>query len=161
QLQYAHLALRANKPDLARRALDRCQSLASKCNLDPFPFAPKLDTPQLPIMSLLPEHASRAAKAMGNLCDNETDPGAYYAYDPRLFHPHAYFIRTEGGADFHRAGSLSLAIPHGRRFVPEDVLDKSYEIVRLGESIDDLGFEIKGTRRPMPKLARPIENGST
>ena len=145
QLRFAHLAIRAHRKDLARALLDRCRSLAEAQRLDAYPFAPGLSTPSSPIIAILPDHALRAVAAISESIDNLPD-GAYgsdvwYLREPRLFHPHTYFIRTHGDADFHKAGSLFLAIPTGHPFFPEDVVAGKFPVVCFGETMEELEYE--------------------
>ena len=147
QLQFAHLAIRAYRKELARVILGRCQALAEQCKLEAFPFAPPLETPTLPILALLPEHALRAVAAisesMTGLPENGYGPLAWYSRDPRLFHPHQYLIRTEGRAVFYRTGSLYVAIPTGRPFIAEDIVSGKLQNVCFGETLAELEFECK------------------
>ena len=145
QLQFAHLAIRAHRKELARVILGRCQTLAEQCKLEAFPFAPTLETPTLPILAMLPEHALTAVAAisesMTGLPENGYGPLTWYSRDPRLFHPHQYLLRTEGRADFYRTGSLYVAIPTGRPFIPKDIVSGKLKKVCFGETLAELEFE--------------------
>ena len=107
QLQLAHYAIRAHDKELARTILERCRALAETCTLEAFPFAPNLQTPTLPILALLPEHALRAVTAISASLDRL--PGGpygsdvWYNCDPRLFHPHSYHVRRDKRADFYKS----------------------------------------------------------
>jgi hypothetical protein len=157
QLQFAHLAIRGFRKELARIALGRCRSLAEQCPLDAFPFAPKLETPNLPILTMLPEHALRAVAAISEsiegLPDNGYGPTAWYSRDPRLFHPHRYLIRTQQRADFHKAGSLFVAIPTGHPFVPEEIVSGTLKKICFGETLAELEFEYWSREASFPAVA--------
>lgn len=154
QLQLAHLAIRAHRKDLARGILDRCQSLAEKCTLEAFPFVPELQIPTHPIIAMLPGHAIRAVAAISasidRLPNSAYGPDIWYAFDPRLFHPHNYHIRRHKRADFHKAGSLFLAMPAGHRFVPEDIVAGRLTKLGFAETIEDLEFEYELREKSFP-----------
>ena len=103
---------------------------------------------------MLPEHAIRAVAAISASIDRLPN-GAYgsdiwYAFDPRLFHPHNYHIRRHKRADFHKTGSLFLAIPAGHPFVPEDIVAGRLTKVCFAETIEDLEFEYDLREKSFP-----------
>ena len=148
------ILLSAPTARLARGILDRCQSLAEKCTLEAFPFVPELQIPTHPIIAMLPGHAIRAVAAISasidRLPNSAYGPDIWYAFDPRLFHPHNYHIRRHKRADFHKAGSLFLAMPAGHRFVPEDIVAGRLTKLGFAETIEDLEFEYELREKSFP-----------
>ena len=157
QLQFAYLAIRAHHKDLARTILRRCRTLAEQSSIEAFPFAAVLATPSSPILAILPEHALRAVEPLEHsietLPDHHFGPDMWYRCDPRLFHPHNYFVRTHEKADFYKAGSLFLAIPTGQRFIPEHVVGGKITVALFGETLEQLEYEYGKHQHKFPALA--------
>ena len=156
QLHLAQLAIRAHRKELARSILERCRMLAERTSVDTFPFAPALGVPADPIIAILPDHALRAVAAIsdsiGRLPDDSYGPDAWYRRDPRLFHPHSYYIKTQDRADFYNSGSLFVAIPTGRLFVPEEIVGGATAAC-FGETMEELEYEYKKHQNEFPALA--------
>ena len=145
QLHFAYLAIRAHRKDVARTILARCRALAERTTVDANPFAPALETPKEPILAILPEHALRAVAAISEsverLPDGRYGRDVWYLCDPRLFHPHNYFMRAHGAADFYKTGSLYVGIPTKQPFIPEDIVHGKFAVVCFGETAEELEYE--------------------
>jgi len=166
QLFFAHVAIRAGKREQTRQILDRCVELAAQTVVEKFPFFEAPDVPSGPIITMLPKQATRAAASMRGFCDRAHDGilmrDEWYSCDPRLFHPHAYLLKTEGPADIYRSGSLYLALPAGQAFVPELIANRyvdqnSRVVCCFGESVEELRCELEEQQSSFSDAAANLE----
>src|SRR5262249_1390383 len=88
---------------------------------------------------------------------------ACYRRDPRLFHPHTYFLKTHEKADVYNAGSLLLALPAGEPLISANIVTGVSKVVCFGDTLDELEYEYRKMRSGFgraPRQGPPAPVGS-